>query len=203
VTKVPPSARNSVANFMDWRTSSAWENASCTQAVPTLGAPSCKTVSAFRCLRCFRRVARQESVVISLWKLMHRGMAFIGARSQPTMSEPAGHTSEATCIHDPGAAHRSMTTLDFSRKLYFLLSCMSLKAALARYPFSLARRYHLSRRPVGVSACAEANPRVVTFSVFLLDRHCCGSAASCGGVSSVSWCRLVSQNNSAPAHRLR
>lgn len=34
--------------------------------------------------------------------------------------------------HDPGAAHKSIRTLDFSRKLYFLFSWISLKAARAR-----------------------------------------------------------------------
>ncbi len=48
----------------------------------------------------------------------------------------------------PGAAQRSRTTLLFSRKPYFLLSWISLKAARARYPFSLASLYHLSRRPL-------------------------------------------------------
>lgn len=47
----------------------------------------------------------------------------------------------------PGAAQRSSRTLLFSRKPYFLLSWISLKAARARYPFSLASLYHLSRRP--------------------------------------------------------
>jgi hypothetical protein len=121
----------------------------------------------------------QESVVISLWKLIHLGIALIGARSQPTMSEPAGHTSEATCIHDPGAAHRSMTTLEFSRKLYFLLSCISLKAALARYPFSLARRYHLSSRPFPcffwIAIAAVRRRRVVV----------------CLRYRGVGWCRKI------------
>ena len=47
-----------------------------------------------------------------------------------------------------GAAHRSIRTLDFSKKLYFLFNWMSLKAARARYPFSFANLYHLSRRPL-------------------------------------------------------
>lgn len=47
----------------------------------------------------------------------------------------------------PGAAQRSSRTLLFSRKPYFLLSWISLKAARALYPFSFASLYHLSRRP--------------------------------------------------------
>jgi hypothetical protein len=48
----------------------------------------------------------------------------------------------------PGAAQRSNKTLLFSKKPYFLFSWISLNAALARYPFSLANLYHLSKRPL-------------------------------------------------------
>lgn len=41
-------------------------------------------------------VARHLSVVISDWKVIQRGIAFIGARSTPTMRALAGMTSAAT-----------------------------------------------------------------------------------------------------------
>jgi len=115
--------------------------------VPTFGAPSCKTVSAFQVLKCCLMVARHLSVVMSLWKVMVLGMGLMGVRSTPTIMLLAGIVSAATWHQDPGAAQRSKRTLLFSRKPYFRLSCMSLKAALALYPFSLASLYHLSNRP--------------------------------------------------------
>ena len=51
-----------------------------------------------------------------------------------------------TCIHDPGAAQRSMQTLLFCRNSHFLLSWTSLKLARDLYPISLAAQYALSRR---------------------------------------------------------
>ena len=69
-------------------------------------------------------VARHLSVVMSDWKVMQRGIAFMGARSTPMMRELGGMTSAATWHQEPGAAQRSMRTLDFSRKWYFLLSLL-------------------------------------------------------------------------------
>ncbi len=95
-TKVPPSIRNSVASFSEWSASSAWLNESCTQAVPTLGAPSWSTQSAFHVFRWLRMVARHFSVVISLWKEMTRGIALMGARSTPMMRLSLGIVSAHT-----------------------------------------------------------------------------------------------------------
>lgn len=94
-TKVPPSIKNSVASFSEWSTSSAWLNESCTQAVPTLGAPSCSTQSAFHVLRWPRMVARHFSVVMSLWKVMTLGMGLMGDRSTPMIKLLAGMVSAA------------------------------------------------------------------------------------------------------------
>jgi len=85
-----------VASFSECRASSAWLYESCTQAVPTLGAPSWRTQSAFQVLRWVRMVARHFSVVMSLWKVMTLGMALIGARSTPMMMLSLGMVSAHT-----------------------------------------------------------------------------------------------------------
>ena len=48
----------------------------------------------------------------------------------PTMRLDTGVFSATTCIHPPGAAQRSMTTRAWFKKLNFLFSWISLKAAL-------------------------------------------------------------------------
>ena len=60
------------------------------------------------------------------------GIGLIGARSTATRREEAGMVAAATWVHDPGAAHKSRTTLEDCRKEYFLLRWISLKAARAR-----------------------------------------------------------------------
>lgn len=40
----------------------------------------------------------------------------------------------ATCIHPPGAAHKSIKTRDLCRKLNFRFNWINLKAARDRYP---------------------------------------------------------------------
>jgi len=45
---------------------------------------------------------------------------------------------EATWVHPPGAAQRSITILAFSRKWNLRLICVNLKAARERYPCSFA-----------------------------------------------------------------
>ena len=94
----------------------------------------------------YLRSVRHFSVVMSLIMAMHPGMGLMGARSTPTIREDMGMCSLATCIHDPGAAHRSMQTRDFWRNSNFLFSWTNLKEARERYPISLADQYALSRR---------------------------------------------------------
>ena len=53
--------------------------------------------------------------------------------------------STPTCIHDPGAAHRSIHTLLFWRNSHFLLSWTSLKVALDLYPNSLVAPFPVYR----------------------------------------------------------
>ena len=53
-------------------------------------------------------------------------------QSAPTMTLFTGMYLLATCNQPPGAAHKSIVHLADSRKLYFLLSWMSLKADRAR-----------------------------------------------------------------------
>ena len=55
----------------------------------------------------------------------------------PTMTLFTGMYLAATCSQPPGAAHRSIVHLAFSRKPYFLFSWINLKAERARYPCSL------------------------------------------------------------------
>ena len=58
----------------------------------------------------------------------------IGSRSIPMIREETGMNLAATWHQDPGAAHRSIHTLAFSRNPNFLLSWISLKADRALYP---------------------------------------------------------------------
>jgi hypothetical protein len=91
-------------------------------------------------------------VVISSWKVMTLGIGLIAARSTPmikldwgmyfvatwslkedeTVSGIAFAALKALSYQPPGAAHRSIRTRDFSKKLYFLFNWISLKAERAR-----------------------------------------------------------------------
>ena len=53
-----------------------------------------------------------------------------GIQNIPMIREDIGIYSFATCIHPPGAAHKSIHTWDFPRKSNFLFSWINLKAAL-------------------------------------------------------------------------
>jgi len=59
---------------------------------------------------------------MSSTKVMQRGIGLIGVRSTPTMIESGGMYLEATWSQPPGAAQRSITHLDLSKKLNFLSS---------------------------------------------------------------------------------
>ena len=50
----------------------------------------------------------------------------------PIMILDIGMCWDATCSHPPGAAHKSMHTLDFSKKPNLRFNCSSLKAARDR-----------------------------------------------------------------------
>ena len=44
---------------------------------------------------------------------IHPGIGFMGTKSTPMIRLDIGICSLATCIHDPGAAHKSIHTRDF------------------------------------------------------------------------------------------
>jgi len=69
----------------------------------------------------------------------------MGTKSMPMIRLDIGMCSLATCIHDPGAAQRSMQTLDFCKNSCFLFNCTNLNEARERNPSSLADQYALSR----------------------------------------------------------
>ena len=80
-----------------------------------------------------RRIAeRHFCVVMSSMSATHFGMGLIAARSTPMHGLSFGMCCRATCIHEPGAAHRSSTPFDRARNSYFLSSWSSLKAARER-----------------------------------------------------------------------
>jgi hypothetical protein len=159
VTNVPPGVRNSVASLRDESTSSTWVKASCTQADPTLGAPSWRTLgvagaldqhglprrtemssthtSAFQSLTSALMLLLHLSLVMSSTSVIHLGMGLMATKSTPMMILLAGMCLAATCSHPPGAAQRSITQRAPERKSYFLLSWISLNAERARYPCSL------------------------------------------------------------------
>ena len=140
MTNVPPAVKFSTANFNACKVNWDCVKASWTQPRPTLGAPSCNTVSAFQVFIWPRNRLRQSSVVISDWNVITLGNGLIGTISTPIINELIGHNCDATWHHEPGAAHKSMTTLDFSKKWpYFSLIWMILNDERALYPFSLAR----------------------------------------------------------------
>lgn len=56
------------------------------------------------------------------WRVMTRGMGFMGTKSMAMMSDLFGMFLAQTCAHEPGAAHRSRHTLDLASRSYFLLS---------------------------------------------------------------------------------
>ena len=62
-------------------------------------------------------------------KAMQPGIGLIGAKSTPIMRLDMGMCSLATCIHDPGAAHKSMHTRDFWRNSNFRFNWISLNEA--------------------------------------------------------------------------
>jgi hypothetical protein len=91
-------------------------------------------------------------VVISSWKVMTLGIGLMAARSTPMIKLDWGIYFVATwslkgyetvniiafaslrslSYQPPGAAHRSIKTRDFSKKLYFLFNWINLKAERAR-----------------------------------------------------------------------
>lgn len=58
----------------------------------------------------------------------------------PTTILETGIFCFATCIHPPGAAHKSTKTLDFCRKLNFLFNCINLNAARDLKPEKLQKK---------------------------------------------------------------
>jgi hypothetical protein len=72
--------------------------------------------------------------VISPIKEEVPGTFLIGSKSTPIIVELTGMHYLATCIHPPGAAHKSTRVVELLRKLYFLFNCINLYAALDRYP---------------------------------------------------------------------
>ena len=60
---------------------------------------------------------RHFSVVMSATIDLQLGMGMMGTKSTPTIMLPTGICFEATCIHPPGAAQRSINTFEESRKL--------------------------------------------------------------------------------------
>ena len=52
--------------------------------------------------------------------LIQLGIGLIGSRSIPIIKLELGINLEATYIQPPGAAHKSINTLAFCKKLYFL-----------------------------------------------------------------------------------
>ncbi len=84
----------------------------------------------FQVCSSFFRSVLHFSVVMSPCKQMHPAMGLMGTRSIPMMSEDTGMCAWATCIQEPGAAHRSMHTRDFCRNSNLRFSWMSLKEAL-------------------------------------------------------------------------
>ena len=53
-----------------------------------------------------------------------------------------GKAREQTCVHPPGAAHKSNTVCAFCNIENLRLICVSLKAARDRNPCSFATVYH-------------------------------------------------------------
>lgn len=148
-----PTGRRRLAPMLFWMSEDTVNEASLKRAEytdPTFGAPSCSTTSAFQSFRVERMCVRHCGVVMSAAKVVTRGIGFIGTRSMPwgecfsiekgsaekihvpTIILLGGMYLLATWSQPPGAAHKSMQHLADSRKLYFLLSWISLNAERAR-----------------------------------------------------------------------
>ena len=102
--------------------------------LPTFGAPSWSTRSAFQSCSSALSFCLKVSVVISPTIEIVFGISLIGTRSTPITIDFGGIYFLATCIQEPGAAHKSTHNVDFARKSNFVLSCINLYAARARYP---------------------------------------------------------------------
>ena len=89
------------------------------QSAPTLGAPSFKTTSAFKCFIWFFILFKQSLVVISSYIDIQFGTVYIGSKSIPIIIDEDGMNLDATYIQPPGAAHKSINTLADYKKLYF------------------------------------------------------------------------------------
>lgn len=72
--------------------------------------------------------------MISSTKPIQPGIGFIGNKSTPTTMLDTGIFCRATCIHPPGAAHKSIHTRDFCKNSNFRFNCINLKAARDLYP---------------------------------------------------------------------
>lgn len=77
---------------------------------------------------------RHFSVVMSAIIDLQLGIGMIGTKSTPITRLPTGISFAATCIQPPGAAQRSIRTLDEARKLNRRFNWISLKADLALNP---------------------------------------------------------------------
>ena len=81
---------------------------------------------------------------------MHPGIGFIGTKSTPIIKLDIGICSFATCIHEPGAAHKSIHTLDFWRNSYFRFNCTNLNDA-RDLQYKLRMKFHFSFKIIVVS----------------------------------------------------
>ena len=134
VIKVPPRFKNSVASLHAIKASSLCSYASLLHAPPTLGAPSHRTTSALAPPMFFQHRSTKwaGNVTAVLFFVGNYSRNFTNWQQiKANDGTPRRLYFDATWHHPPGAAHKSINTLDF-QKSYCLLSCVNLNAARER-----------------------------------------------------------------------
>ena len=104
-------------------------------------------------------------------KAMQPGIGLIGAKSTPIIRLDIGMCSLATCIHDPGAAHRSMHTRDFWRNSNLRFNWINLKEARdLKFKITYTNKCRYSRYMVLTIQLYYPSPNIKIFLILICNR---------------------------------